>query len=56
MVDAFEVGLEAAGKDFAIYRYDCDHGFFNPDIREYDAAAATLSWQRDLAFWARHLG
>ena len=55
MVDTFEAGLAAAGKQFEIYRYDCDHGFFNPDIREYDAAAAALSWQRDLAFWTKHL-
>ncbi len=55
MVDAFEAGLIAAGKEFEIYRYDCDHGFFNPDIKEYDAASAELSWQRDLAFWAKHL-
>ncbi|MBY3165683.1 dienelactone hydrolase family protein [Rhizobium laguerreae] len=55
MVDAFEAGLAAAGKPFELYRYDCDHGFFNPDIKEYDAASAALSWQRDLAFWAKHL-
>ncbi len=55
MVDVFEAGLMVAGKDFEIYRYDCDHGFFNPDIKEYDAKSAELSWQRDLAFWAKHL-
>lgn len=55
MVDAFEAGLIAAGKQFELYRYDCDHGFFNPDIREYDARSAEQSWQRDLAFWAKHL-
>jgi carboxymethylenebutenolidase len=55
MVDAFEAGLARAHKQYEIYRYDCDHGFFNPDIKEFDASAAELSWKRDLAFWAEHL-
>jgi carboxymethylenebutenolidase len=55
MVDAFEAGLVAASKQFEFFRYDCDHGFFNPDIHEFDAVAAGLSWERDLAFWAKHL-
>lgn len=55
MVDQFEDGLQRAGKSFAFHRYDCDHGFFNPDIPEYNAEVAALSWSRDLEFWARHL-
>ncbi|TPW25771.1 dienelactone hydrolase family protein [Pararhizobium mangrovi] len=55
MVKEFEAGLDAAGKDHAFYIYDCDHGFFNPDIDEYDPKAATLAWQRDLAFWDEYL-
>ncbi|PDT77461.1 dienelactone hydrolase family protein [Sinorhizobium sp. BJ1] len=55
MVDALEESLIRHGKDHRIFRYDVDHGFFNPDVPEYDSAAAELAWQRDMAFWAEHL-
>jgi carboxymethylenebutenolidase len=55
-VDAFEAGLKTAGRTAEIYRYDAAHGFTNGDRPYYDAKADAQSWDRTLAFWAKHLG
>ena len=55
-VDKFEAGLKAAGKAADVFRYDADHGFVNEQRDAHDRAAAELSWERTLAFWAKHLG
>jgi carboxymethylenebutenolidase len=54
-VDAFEAALKAAGRPAAIYRYAAaGHWFFEPDrIEAYDPEAASLAWERTLAFLRR---
>ena len=53
-----ESKLKSLGKEVEFYIYPgTDHAFFNdtrPDA--YNAEAATLSWDRTLAFFRRHLG
>jgi carboxymethylenebutenolidase len=51
-VDELEQSLKAAGRPATIYRYPgTGHWFFEPDRADaYDAAAATLAWERTLAF------
>lgn len=56
MVDRFEEELISAHRPHEIHRYDCDHGFANEDIPEYHREFARLAWQRDIDFWAQHLG
>ena len=52
----YEAALAAAGVDFTVHRYaGTQHGFNNDTTPRYDAAAATLAWERTLAFLARHL-
>jgi carboxymethylenebutenolidase len=55
-VNKFAAGLEAAGKNAEVFRYDADHGFVNEQRDAHDRAAAELAWERTLAFWAAHLG
>jgi carboxymethylenebutenolidase len=63
-VDALEAKLSAAGARFTFHRYDCKHAFANETqtagqallpALAYDEAAATLAWQRTLAFLAQSL-
>ena len=51
-VDAMEAALRAAGRPVHFYRYaGAGHWFFEPDRSEaYDEAAASLAWDRTLAF------
>jgi carboxymethylenebutenolidase len=56
VVDAFEAGLKAAGKNAEVFRYDAQHAFVNEQRDVYDKAAADLAWGRTLKFWATHLG
>jgi carboxymethylenebutenolidase len=57
VVDAFEQGLRAAGKDFEIHRYPGHHAFMNSDRKEvYDGASAKVAWDRCVDFFRRHLG
>lgn len=56
VVDAFEAGLKAAGKEAEIFRYDASHAFMNEERQEvYDKPAAALAWQRATAFLTKHL-
>jgi carboxymethylenebutenolidase len=55
VVDAFEAGLKAAGKNAEVFRYDAQHAFVNEQRDVYDRAAAELAWGRTLKFWATHL-
>ena len=56
VVDAFEQGLKAAGKDAEIFRYDADHAFVNEQRAEvHDLDAAKLAWSRATAFFKKHL-
>jgi carboxymethylenebutenolidase len=56
LVDAFEAGLKAAGKNAEVFRYDAQHAFVNEQRDVYDRAAAELAWGRTLKFWATYLG
>jgi carboxymethylenebutenolidase len=53
---AYEAALIANGKTFSVHFYpDVNHGFHNDTTPRYDAEAATLAWDRTLAFFAEHL-
>ena len=53
---AFEAALQAARVRYERHLYPgTQHGFHNDTTPRYDAAAATLAWQRTLAFLGQHL-
>jgi carboxymethylenebutenolidase len=53
---AYEAALKAAGVKCMAYRYPgTQHGFNNDTTPRYDAAAATLAWQRTIAFFKANL-
>lgn len=55
-VRAFEQTLTALGKDVEVVVYDgAGHAFANPSGANYEAEAATDSWDRTVAFFAAHL-
>jgi carboxymethylenebutenolidase len=57
IVDGFEQGLRAAGKDFEFFRYDAGHAFVNEQrVAAHDRHAAELAWGRATAFFKKHLG
>ena len=52
----YEAALMEAGKTYAVHHYaGVNHGFHNDSTSRYDEAAADLSWDRTLAFFAHHL-
>ena len=53
-VDELEEALKAIGRPVTFYRYsDTEHWFFEPDRPQYNAAAASLAWDRTLGFLKR---
>lgn len=53
----YEAALKANGKDYTAHIYpDVNHGFHNDTTPRYDAEAATLAWDRTIAFFEEHLG
>jgi len=53
---AYEAALAANGKDYTVYFYEgVNHGFHNDTTPRYDEAAATLAWERTIAFFNEHL-
>jgi carboxymethylenebutenolidase len=54
-VDGLEEALRRAGRPVTFYRYrDAGHWFFEPDRPQaYNPAAASLAWERTLAFLKR---
>jgi carboxymethylenebutenolidase len=53
---AFEAALKAAGVAYEAHTYPgVQHGFNNNTTPRYDAEAATLAWQRTVAFFRRTL-
>jgi carboxymethylenebutenolidase len=54
-VDALEESLKRAGRPVTFHRYSgTGHWFFEPDRPQaYDHAAASLAWDRTLAFLRR---
>jgi carboxymethylenebutenolidase len=56
MWPAFEAALKAAGVPHEAHVYPgTQHGFHNNSTPRYDERAATLSWQRTIAFFKRQL-
>lgn len=56
MGPAFEAALAGAGVPHASHVYPAtQHGFHNNSTPRYDEAAATLSWERTVAFFRKHL-
>ncbi|MEI8326215.1 MAG: dienelactone hydrolase family protein [Betaproteobacteria bacterium] len=56
-VDGLEQAMRGAGGEPEIYRYQAEHAFFNQTRPEvFDAACASLAWERSIAFFTRHLG
>ena len=54
--DAYKDALDAADKDYTVHIYpDVNHGFHNDTTPRYDEAAATLAWDRTLAFFDANL-
>lgn len=52
----YEAALKAHGKTYEAYIYPgTQHGFHNDSTPRYDEAAAQLSWERTLAWFARYL-
>ncbi len=48
--------LEENGKEFSVHFYpDVNHGFHNDTTPRYDEEAATLAWDRTIAFFDEHL-
>lgn len=53
---AYETALESAGVKYTMHMYPgTQHGFNNDTTPRYDKAAATLAWQRTVAFFNTHL-
>jgi carboxymethylenebutenolidase len=53
----YEAALKANNKQYTAYIYpDVNHGFHNDTTPRYDEAAASLAWERTLAFFSEHLG
>lgn len=52
----YEAALKANGKAYEAHFYDgVNHGFHNDSTPRYDEAAATLAWDRTIAFFRAHL-
>ncbi|MFN8062517.1 MAG: YghX family hydrolase [Vicinamibacterales bacterium] len=53
---AYEAALKANGVSYTTYIYDgVNHGFHNDTTPRYDKAAATLAWDRTVAFFNKNL-
>jgi carboxymethylenebutenolidase len=53
---AYDDALKAAGKSAQSFVYpDTEHGFNNDTTPRYDKAAASLAWDRTIAFFNQHL-
>ncbi len=56
MWPAFEAALKSAAVPHEMHTYPgTQHGFHNNSTPRYQEAAATLSWQRTIAFFRKHL-
>ena len=54
--EAYSAALRANQKEFSVHFYpNVNHGFHNDTTPRYDEDAATLTWDRTLAFFAEHL-
>jgi carboxymethylenebutenolidase len=56
VVDDFEKGLVAAGKNAEFFRYDADHAFVNEQrMSAHDREAAEQAWGRATDFFKKRL-
>jgi carboxymethylenebutenolidase len=56
-VDELEESLQRAGRSVTFYRYPrTEHWFFEADRPQYNPTAATLAWDRTLAFLGQSSG
>jgi carboxymethylenebutenolidase len=56
MWPAYEAALKASKVSYQMQTYEgTNHGFHNNSTPRYDAAAATLAWDRTIAFFKQHL-
>jgi carboxymethylenebutenolidase len=56
-VNALEAIIQDSGREVTFHRYPgTRHWFFEPDRPEFDADAASLAWDRTVAFFASRLG
>lgn len=54
---AYEAALQEHGKTYTAHIYPgVNHGFHNDSTPRYDEDAATLAWDRTIAFFREHLG
>jgi carboxymethylenebutenolidase len=52
----YKTALDANNVPYTMHMYEgANHGFHNDTTPRYDEAAATLAWDRTLAFFAKHL-
>ena len=52
----YSAALRANQKEFSVHFYpDVNHGFHNDTTPRYDEEAATLAWERTLAFFDEHV-
>lgn len=56
MVDAFETGMNTAGRSLELFRYDAEHGFINEQLPCHNRGAAEIAWGRTTGFFKKHLG
>jgi carboxymethylenebutenolidase len=55
-IPAFEAALKDAFVEYELFVYDdAEHAFFNDTGPRYHAAAATLAWNRTIAFFKQKL-
>ena len=53
---AYEAALKTHGKTYEAHIYpDVNHGFHNDSTPRYDQAAATLAWDRSIAWFKKYL-
>jgi carboxymethylenebutenolidase len=53
---AYEAALKSHHATYAVHIYEgANHGFHNDTTPRYDQAAATLAWDRTVAFFTQHL-
>ena len=56
-IPAYESALKAASKDYQLFVYEgAEHAFFNDTSPRYNGKAATLAWERTIAFFRQKLG
>jgi len=52
----YEAALKEHGKEYEAHMYEgVNHGFHNDTTPRYDEEAATLAWERTIAFFREHL-